>query len=57
VNRDLDSQSYITVLNAKTGDTIWRRERDEPSCWATPIMVEHEGVEQLITNAHFRPTR
>jgi outer membrane protein assembly factor BamB len=54
VNRDLDSQSYITVLSAKTGDTIWRRERDEPSCWATPIVVQHEGVEQLITNAHNR---
>lgn len=54
VTRDLDSQSYITVLNAKTGETIWRKERDEPSCWATPIVVEHEGTEQLITNAHNR---
>jgi hypothetical protein len=52
--RDLDSQSYVTVLNAKNGKTIWRKERDEPSCWATPIVVEHEGVEQLITNAHNR---
>ncbi len=54
VNRDLDSQSYITVLNARTGDTIWRKERDEPSCWATPLVVKHEGIEQLITNAHNR---
>jgi outer membrane protein assembly factor BamB len=54
VTRDLDSQSSITVFDAKTGDTIWRKERDEPSCWATPIVVEHEGIEQLITNAHHR---
>ena len=54
LNRDQEGQSYVVVMDAATGDTLWRKDRDEPSCWATPIVVEHDGVEQLITNGHNR---
>lgn len=54
LTRDQEQQSYITVMDAKSGKTIWRKDRDEPSCWATPIVVEHDGVQQLITNGHNR---
>lgn len=54
LNRDQEGQSYVVVMDAATGDTLWREDRDEPSCWATPIVVEHDGVEQLITNGHNR---
>lgn len=54
VTRDQEEQSYILVLNAETGTTIWKQKRDEPSCWATPLVVGDAGEEQLITNAHNR---
>ncbi len=54
LTRDQELQSSIMVMDAKTGKTIWAKNRDEPSCWATPIVVEHDGVQQLITNGHNR---
>ncbi len=54
LTRDQEEQSTIVVMDAKTGETIWQKERDEPSCWATPIVVEYDGIEQLITNGHNR---
>lgn len=54
ITRDQENQSYLLVLDADTGTTIWKQERDEPSCWSTPIVVEHAGREQLVTNGHNR---
>ena len=54
LTRDQEEQSSIIVMDAKTGKTIWSKDRDEPSCWATPIVVEYEGTKQLITNGHNR---
>lgn len=54
VTRDQEEQSYIVVLDAKTGETLWRDERDEPSGWSTPIVVNIDGVDQLITNGKIR---
>ena len=54
INRDNEGQSYIVVLNAKTGETIWEAKRDEPSAWATPLVVEQDGVAQVITSASNR---
>lgn len=48
--RDQEQQSYLVVVDAKTGEDIWRKDRDEPSCWATPLVVEHDGRTQVITN-------
>jgi outer membrane protein assembly factor BamB len=48
--RDQEEQSYIEVLDAATGDTIWRKDRDEPGSWATPLAVEHDGTTQVITS-------
>lgn len=54
LTRDQEEQSFVIVMDAKTGETIWRKDRDEPSCWATPIVVQHNGTQQLITNGHER---
>ena len=50
VNWDQEDQSRIFVLDLKTGETVWERKRDEPTTWATPLIVRHNGVNQLITN-------
>jgi arylsulfatase A len=49
--RDHARQSTIEVLNAKTGDTLWTKKRDEPNAWATPRVIEHSGKTQVITAA------
>jgi len=54
INRDNESDSKITVLDAGTGDFVWQEQRDEPSAWATPLIVEHGGRTQIITNASNR---
>lgn len=48
--RDNQEQSYIVVLDAKTGKTKWRADRDEPGGWATPRIVQHSGRTQVITS-------
>jgi outer membrane protein assembly factor BamB len=47
---DHEGPSYLYALNKLTGETIWRAERDEPTCWATPLVVEHAGRKQVVMN-------
>jgi outer membrane protein assembly factor BamB len=54
VTRDNDGQSYIVVLDAKTGGTLWRADRDEPSGWSTPVIAVRDGRRQLVTNGKVR---
>jgi arylsulfatase A len=49
--RDNRGQSTIQVLNAKNGETIWKKNRNTRNGWATPAVVEHEGKVQVITTA------
>jgi outer membrane protein assembly factor BamB len=48
--RDHARQSYIITLDAKTGETIWQADRDEPNSWATPRILRHSGKTQVITS-------
>jgi hypothetical protein len=50
VNWDHEDQSFIEVLNSKTGKTRWKADRDEPTTWATPLVVVHKGRTQVIVN-------
>ena len=49
--RDHARQSTIEVLNAETGDTIWKVDRQEGNAWATPRVIKHSGKTQVITCA------
>ncbi len=49
--RDQQRQSYIEVLDAKTGDTRWKADRNEPNAWATPMILDRGGKTQVITAA------
>ena len=51
VLRDNRGQSTIHVLSAKNGETIWMKNRNTRNGWATPAVVEHEGITQVITTA------
>jgi outer membrane protein assembly factor BamB len=54
VTWDHEGESFIVCLNALSGEEIWRQPRDERTTWATPLIVEHEGTAQVITNAQNR---
>jgi len=49
--RDQQRQSTIEVLDAKTGQTQWNADRDEPNAWATPRVIHRGGRTQVITAA------
>ena len=51
INSDHEGRSFLTVLDAKTGQTRWRADRDEVSSWATPLAAAYNGGVQLIVNA------
>ncbi len=46
---DNDEKSFLAAFNKKTGEQLWRVERDEKSNWATPFIWENEQRTELIT--------
>ncbi len=48
INRDQESQSYLLVLDAKTGKEKWRVDREEVTSWSSPAFITHNGKTQLI---------
>ncbi|MEM7603083.1 MAG: PQQ-binding-like beta-propeller repeat protein, partial [Verrucomicrobiota bacterium] len=52
---DHEGPSALYALNKLTGDLTWTAERDdEPTCWATPLVVEVDGKSQVIMNGQTR---
>ena len=54
LNWDHEGDSFIITLDKRTGEMVWRTDRDEGTSWATPIVVEHNGNPQIIVNATHR---
>lgn len=50
VNWDHQGGSFITALDALTGETRWKVDRDENTSWATPLVLEHQGRTQVIVS-------
>lgn len=44
VNWDHEGDSFIEAMNVHTGETLWRRERDEPTSWSTPLILGHKVI-------------
>jgi outer membrane protein assembly factor BamB len=49
VVNDNEEQSFLVALDRKTGQQIWRVERDEKSNWATPYVWENETRTEIVT--------
>jgi outer membrane protein assembly factor BamB len=49
VTWDHEGQDFVAAFDKKTGKELWRKDRDEPTTWATPLIVEHAGRRQVIT--------
>jgi len=43
-------ESYLAALDLVTGKTVWKTDRPVPSSWATPIIVNTDGGEQVIAS-------
>jgi len=54
VNWDHEGQSFIVALDKRTGNEIWRTNRDETTTWSTPVVVTVDGKLQIITSGNRR---
>lgn len=48
---DHQGDSFISALDKRTGEERWRRDRDERSAWAQPLVTEYGGRTQAIVAA------
>lgn len=48
---DTEAESFVTALDKKTGEQIWKVDRDENTTWSTPYIVDAAGKTQVIVNA------
>ncbi len=46
---DQEDQSHIFTLNTANGDIAWQQNRNEPTTWATPLLIDRKGQPQVIT--------
>jgi outer membrane protein assembly factor BamB len=50
-DHDGDPEDFLVALDAATGKPRWRAARQEISNWSAPLVVEHQGVTEVITAA------
>jgi outer membrane protein assembly factor BamB len=51
-NCDADVDAYITALDKKTGQEIWRTKRRDHRGWSTPIVIQAGGRREIVVNGH-----
>jgi len=51
VQCDTQSDSFLLALNAGTGETVWKTDRQELPSWGTPTIVDTTAGPELVTNA------
>ena len=47
--QDHERDSFITALDKRTGDVLWKTDRNERTTWFSPIVVENDGNPQVVT--------
>ena len=51
VQCDTQTDSFLLALNAETGETVWKTDRQELPSWGTPTIVNTSAGPELVTNA------
>lgn len=51
VNWDHEGQSFIVMLDKRTGKEVWKKDRNERTSWATPAIFNVNGREQIVVAA------
>lgn len=55
VNWDDETENdFLAAFDKRTGRELWRVKRDEATSWTTPLIVQYNGVSQVIVNAEKR---
>jgi outer membrane protein assembly factor BamB len=49
-DQEMGKDSAIVALNRKTGEEVWRANRSNRRSWATPIVVNASGRDELIAS-------
>ena len=52
VDSEDGKNSYIVALNKSTGKELWRKKRAVQSSWATPLLVQTQKRDELVTNGN-----
>ena len=47
--QDHEGDSFITALDKRTGEVLWKTDRNERTTWFSPIVVEQDGKPQVVT--------
>ena len=51
VQCDVQGQSFLAALDAATGETLWRTDRDENPTWCTPtVHLDGDGRARVVAN-------
>jgi outer membrane protein assembly factor BamB len=50
VVHDHEGPSFVACFDHLTGEERWRVARDEPTSWASPLAVEHDGRTQVVVS-------
>lgn len=48
VNWDHEDESFLLALDKATGRQLWRKDRREVTSWSSPIIVQPDGVAQVV---------
>jgi outer membrane protein assembly factor BamB len=48
---DNEERSFIAAYDKRTGDQVWRVDRDETSNWTTPLVWKNEQRTEIVTAA------
>jgi outer membrane protein assembly factor BamB len=48
---DTQADSFLIALNAETGETVWKTDREELPSWGTPTIATTSAGPMLVTNA------
>ncbi len=51
VQCDTQADSFLLALDAATGKTVWKTDREELPSWGTPTVMPTSAGEQLVANA------
>ena len=54
INWDHEGQSSLYALDAETGETKWKVDREEQSSWVTPLIVDAGGRRQIVVNSNLK---
>jgi outer membrane protein assembly factor BamB len=48
---DTQADSFLLALDAQTGRTVWKTDRQELPSWGTPTVIATSAGDELVTNA------